>query len=317
MCTAVRFCDPEGRLYCGRNYDWGCGFGQGPVAVPANWEWQSRHLGPIKTVSGLIGMGIVQQNMPLFFDCVNEDGLYCAGLSYAGGFGVYVDPVEGKTNVASFEIPLWVCSQFTTVDEVEKAMGDLVITNDSFSAELTPMPMHWFIADKDRSIVVEQAANGLTVSHDGFDVLTNQPEFKFHCENMRNYLHLDTAWTPDVTMRDAKLSALGVGPSMMGLPGDPSAISRFVRVAILNANYPDERGDKANLTRLFRTLGAVSMVKGYCRQENGNFEYTNYTGGYSAATKTYSYSTYDDPSLRSITFDACKGIDEPVQLAQD
>ncbi len=315
MCTAVRSCDPEGHLYCGRNYDWGVSYGEGPVAVPAGWEWRSRHEGTFKTRTGLIGMSIVEEGMPLFFDCANEDGLYCAGLSFAGGFGVYRDPEEGKTNIASFEMPLWVCGTFSSVDEVEEALADAVITNDSFSSALEPSSLHWFVADAERSIVVEQDADGLKVSHDGFDVLTNQPEFRFHCENMRNYVHLDNAWTPEVTLREEHLTAMGVGPSMMGLPGDPSAISRFVCVAILNVLYPDEEGEKANVARLFRTLGAVSMVKGHCRQESGDFEYTFYTGGYSSASKTYYYSTYEDPALRTVTFDDCRGVDGLAKVA--
>ena len=251
----------------------------------------------------------------MLFRSANEDGLYCAGLSFAGGFGVYRDPEEGKTNIASFEMPLWVCGTFSSVDEVEEALADAVITNDSFSSALEPSSLHWFVADAERSIVVEQDADGLKVSHDGFDVLTNQPEFRFHCENMRNYVHLDNAWTPEVTLREEHLTAMGVGPSMMGLPGDPSAISRFVCVAILNALYPDEEGEKANVARLFRTLGAVSMVKGHCRQESGDFEYTFYTGGYSSASKTYYYSTYEDPALRTVTFDDCRGVDGLAKVA--
>lgn len=312
MCTAIRFTDDEGNVYSGRNLDWGCGFGQVPVAVPQGWQWDARHLGAQKTQYPVLGMGILEGGMPLYFDAANDQGLYCAGLSFAAGFADYVKPVDGKINVASFEIPLWIAGSFATVDEVEKAVESLVVTDDHFAPSMPPTPLHWFVADKERSIVIEQMADGLKIHHDGFDVLTNQPDFGFHCNNMRNYMHLDTEWTPDMSLRDAKLSALGVGPSMIGLPGDPSAISRFVRIATLNGHYPDEQGEQANVTRLFRSLGAVSMVKGYCKQESGNFEYTLYTGGFSSATQTYYFSEYDNPALRAVSIDACKGIDAPV-----
>ncbi len=314
MCTAVQFVDKNGNLYAGRNLDWGVDFGEKPVAVPKGFTWEAKHLGQQVCNHNLLGMGIVAEGLPLFFDAANDDGLYCAGLSFAAGFAHYADAKDGKTNVASYEMPLWICGNFDSVDQVEQAVSSLCITKDAVAPTMPPTDLHWFVADAHRSLVIEQTEEGLKVYKDGFDVLTNQPEFGFHQNNMRNYMHLDTEWTPETSMRDAKLSALGVGPSMMGLPGDPSSISRFVRVAVLNANYPEEEGEIANRTRLFKTLQAVSMVKGYCKQESGNFEYTLYTGGYSQATQTYYYNTYDDPAYKSVSMDVCKTIDGPTAL---
>lgn len=314
MCTAVRLTDKNNNLYVGRNLDWGVPFGEKPLLVPADWTWQSRHIGAIATQSPIIGMGLLMKDMPLYFDAVNEAGLYCAGLSFAAGFAHYNDADPSKINVTSFEMPLWVCSEFTTVAQVKEAAQNLNITNDTFDPSLPTSDLHWFVADKDQSIVIEQTAEGLKIYDDGFDVLTNQPDFQFHCNNMRNYIHLDGDWTPERTMRNAHLTALGVGPSVMGLPGDPSAISRFVRVALLNASYPDQDDDADNITRLFKTLNAVSMVKGYCRQESGDFEYTIYTGGFDSATGTYHYTTYDDPAYHTFSFADAASLSAPANL---
>lgn len=313
MCTAVRFTDDKGNVVVGRNYDWGKSYGEHPIAVGKNHTWQSRHEGNFSTHAPLLGMGITVPELPgtpLLFDVANEDGLYCAGLSFAANYGQYREPKSGKTNIASFEIPLWITSNFKTVAEVKHATENLNITNDQAAPGLPPALLHWFVADKTQSIVIEQASRGgglsgdeptLRVYDDPFDVLTNQPDFAFHRNNVHQYLHLSPECCETIKLREATVDALGVGPNMAGLPGDPSAISRFVRAALLNAYYPDQTGSADNRTRLLKTLQSVAMFKGLARQESGDFEYTIYSGGYSQTEQTYFYNTYDDPTIQSFS----------------
>lgn len=313
MCTAVRFTDEKGNLIAGRNLDWGCGYGQKPVVVGKNFTWSSRHEGDFTTHAKIVGMGIVVPqlpNMPLFFDAASENGIYCAGLSFAAGYAQYNDPAKGKTNITSFEMPLWITTNFKTVAEVKRAVQNLNITNDEAAPGLEPTALHWFVADKESAIVIEQTSFGggmdgtepiLHIYDDPFDVLTNQPDFSFHKNNMHQYIHLSSEWCPPVKMREATVGALGVGPQMAGLPGDPSAISRFVRVALLNAQYPEQTGIADNDTRLLKTLSSVAMVKGYCKQESGDYEYTLYGAGYNDTQKAYFYNTYDEPAVQTVS----------------
>lgn len=306
MCTAVWFVDADGNFYMGRNLDWGCGYGQKVVVTPRGWTWKARHAGTVVATSAIIGMGVLSQRttgLPLYFDCANEAGLMVEGLSFAAGFAHYYKPEAGKTNVTSYELPLWLASRFATVEEVEQAAQDLVITDDQSSPEFAPTPLHWIVADKNSAIVLEQDAKGLHVYKDGFGVLTNQPGFGFHEQNMRNYIALTNQWPGNKTLGSQKVTPLGVGPSIIGMPGDTSSISRFVRVAFLNANYPAQNGEKDNITRLFRTLGSVGMVKGLSKMADGSFEYTIYTAGWSSRSHTYYYSTYDDPAIRAVRLD--------------
>lgn len=315
MCTAVWFVDKNGNFYMGRNLDWDCGYGQKVIVTPRHWSWDSRHVGVQRTDSAIIGMAVQVNGLPMYFECANEKGLMVEGLSFAAGFAHYAKPQSGKTNVASYELPLWLTSNFTTVDEVEKAAANLVITDDQSDPHFAPTPLHWIVADKNRAIVLEQDEKGLHLYHDGFGVLTNQPGFDFHRQNMRNYVALRSQWPGDRVMGTEKLTPLGVGPSIVGLPGDSSSISRFVRVAYLNASYPAQEGEKDNVTRLFHTLGSVSMVKGMTAMANGHYEYTLYTAGWSSATHTYYYSTYDDPAIRSVALnDQLATAKEPVSI---
>ena len=303
MCTGVRFTDDKGNLYFGRNLDWIFDFGQNVVISPTNYSHTYEYLGPMKNKYALIGMGIVSDGIPLYFDCGNTEGLACGGLNFPG-YADYADPagIDGKTNIASYEFPLWVCSQFKTVDEVEAVLKDTVINskpvNDKFQASM----LHWLIADSERSIVVEYTKDGMQIFHDEVDVLANQPGFNWHTENLRNYMNVSNAWIDNVTWREHTMAPFGSGVSMRGIPGDYYSPSRFVRAAYLNANYPVQSGENANVGRLFHILGGVSMIKGAAKMDDkGDFEYTTYTGCFSPYYMNYYYTTYDDPAIRYVS----------------
>ena len=300
MCTAVRFNDKNGAMYFGRNLDWSCGYGQRVVITPTGYAPHSP-FGAITSIkSPVYGMGIVAENTPLYFDCANAAGLAVAGLNFPGYAQYAPAPQDGKTNVAAYEFPLWVVAGHTTVDEVERALANVLIVDKPVNEQYPSSLLHWIIGDATRSIVVEQTAAGLQVFHDDLDVLANQPGFAYHAENVRSYLNCSPEVAGPLTWSSAELSAYGCGSSMRGIPGDCYSPSRFVRVAYLNAFYPAKESEAENVSRLFHTLGGVSMVEGAARMIDGGFEITVYTGGMSTRTNTYYYNSYDDPAIRSV-----------------
>ena len=142
-------------------------------------------------------------------------------------------------------------------------------------------------------------ADGMHVHHDDVDVLTNQPTFDFHMENLRNYMCVSNEMAEPTSWGKASLTAWGAGVGMHGVPGDVSSPSRFVRVAYTNAHYPQQNDEATNVSRLFHTLGSVQMMDGMAKMGDGQFERTLFTSGYSSKTNTYSMNTYDDPAIRS------------------
>ena len=316
MCTAVRFTDSKGNMYWGRNLDWEMGYGQHVVAVPAAWEYDWVYGGVRSQERNIIGMAIIVKDergvdVPLFFDCANDAGLAIGGLNFPGdGFCRYEDaPIEGKTNITAYEFPLWVASSFSTVDEIESALLDsngeakIAIVGKAPTEELGVGELHYHIADAERSIVVEYKSDGLHVYHDELDVLANQPDFFWHSENARNYMSVTNEVPDDVKWREKKLSAFGSGFGMNALPGGFSSPSRFIRAAYLNSHYPVKDTEKENVSRLFHTLSGVAMIDGGAKMADGNYETTLYTGGYSAATRTYYFNDYDNPAIRSVNMD--------------
>ncbi|WP_104106431.1 choloylglycine hydrolase [Nocardioides sp. 616] len=300
MCTSIRFSDGSSNLYLARNLDWTYGYGERVVVTPTACDTNSPFGAVPRIQHAVIGMGIVEEDTPLYFDCGNDAGLAVAGLNFPGYASYAQEPVEGATNVAAFEFPLWVTSQFASVDEVEAALDDVVIVDEPINDKYPSSLLHWIIGDSTRAIVVESTSEGLQVFDNDVDVLANQPGFSWHHENLRNYLNTSPAFPEETMLGRAHLGPFGSGSHMRGIPGDYYSPSRFVRAAYVNAHYPGKASEEENVSRAFHTLQQVAMVDGSAAMGSGDFEKTIYTGLYSGRTKTYYWNTYDDPAIQSV-----------------
>lgn len=300
MCSGIRFSDNNGNMYFGRNLDWSTGFGQRVLITPRNYTLSSAFLGEMLSKYAIIGMGIAEDGIPLYFDCANEAGLAVAGLNFPGYARYEETPVLGKINIAAYEFPLWVAMNFKSVDDVEEALEKTVIVAKSVNEKYEVSMLHWIIGDKDRSIVVEYTKNGMEVFKDDVDVLTNQPGFGWHMENLRNYMNTDSGMPDSVKWRDVRIRPFGAGALMRGIPGDCYSTSRFVRAAYHNTHYPAKSTEEENISRLFHTLASVAMIDGAAQMSDGRSEKTVYTGGFSSATNTYYFNTYEDFGIKSV-----------------
>lgn len=300
MCTSIRFTDKSGHyMYLGRNLDWSCGYGERVVVTPRGVRPASPFGATPEVKYPIIGMGIIEEGQPLYFDCGNDQGLAVAGLNFPGYAMYEKDGVAGKTNVSSWEFPLWVCANFSTVNEVEEALDNVAIVDKPVTTKYPTSLLHWIIGDEQRSIVVEYRADGMHVFHDQVNVLANQPGFAWHEENLRNYMNVCSDYPEGEGAMGKALRPFGSGSMQRGLPGDYYSTSRFVRAAYVNANYPEQEDEAANVSRMFHSLQQVAMVDGCARMGNGDFEKTIYTGLFSSRTNTYYYNTYDDQMVRS------------------
>lgn len=301
MCTGIRFSDDKDNMFFGRNLDWSTGYGEKVVVTPRGYKYRSAFLGEMANSPALIGMGIVAENVPLYFDCANEHGLAIAGLNFPGYAAYEQAAVEGKTNVAAYEFPLWVALNFTSVDDVEKALKDVAIVAKPINDQYPVSQLHWIIGDSKKSIVVEYTKNGMEIFKNDVDVLTNQPGYGWHHENLRNYMNLFPQMPEKVQWSNASLAPFGSGSLIRGLPGGFYSTDRFIRVAYFNTHYPAQSTEEANVSRLFHSLTGVAMIDGAAEMADGSCEKTIYTGGYSTATQTYYYNTYEDPAIKSVS----------------
>lgn len=309
MCTGIRFSDSEGNMYLARNLDWSTRYGERVVITPKGFPLPYSFLDDAPARYAVIGMAVALHNYPLYFDCGNEAGLGVAGLNFPGFAEYSAEPCAGKTNIAAFEFPIWVAANFATVDEAEAALRNANIVAKPAGEHFGVSMLHWIIGDGKRSIVVEQMEDGLHVIDDPVDTLANQPEFTWHLTNLRTYITANGGFPANATWNRAELAPFGAGAGARGIPGDSYSPSRFVKAAFLNANYPEKSTEKENVLRAFHTLSNVAMVEGSAAMADGTFERTLYTGCFSARTKSYYYSTDDDPSIRCVKLDDFAGCD--------
>lgn len=301
MCTGLRFTDGKGNLYFGRNLDVGQDYGEKVIVTPRNYPLPYKFLDDTKTTKAVVGMGIVVDDYPSYFECINEDGLGIAGLNFPH-FAKFSDqPEDGKTNLASYEIMMWVTQNFAKVEDVKQALKNVNLVNEAINSSFAVAPLHWIISDKEESIVVEVSKQyGMKVFDNGLDVLTNSPDFSWQVTNLGNYTGLSPHDAVDQTWNKESVGPWGVGTGSLGLPGDSIPASRFVKAAYLNANYPVVEGEAANVAKFFNILKSVAMIKGSVVNKKGQDEFTVYTACYSQLTKTYYYNLYNDFEVKKI-----------------
>ncbi|WP_297815823.1 choloylglycine hydrolase [uncultured Lactobacillus sp.] len=303
MCTSLRFTDDENNLYFGRNLDVGEDYGEKVMVVPRNYSLPYKFMDDAKTTKAVIGMGIMINNYPSYFDCYNEDGLGIAGLNFPHYAKFSDGPVEGKTNLASYELMLWVTENFSTVAQVKKALKDVNLVSEAAIPAYPVAPLHWIISDKDEAIVLEVSKQyGMKIFEDKLGVLTNSPDFNWQLTNLGNYTGLTPHDATKQSWNGQEIAPWGVGTGSLGLPGDSIPADRFVKAAYLNANYPTAKGETANVAKFFNILKSVAMVKGSVVNKDGADEYTVYTACYSAKTKTYYCNFENDFELKSYSF---------------
>lgn len=300
MCTAISY--QNGDTYFGRNLDLERGYGERVVMTPRNYEIRMRCLEPLVRHYGMIGMAAVVDDYPLYFEATNEKGLSAAGLNFPEN-AYYPDFERGKDNVTPFEFIPWILGNCATVDEAKVQMKNMNLVNVGFSDNLKLSPLHWMISDKEKSIVVESTRSGLQINDNPFQVLTNNPSFEYHLTNMSNYMGLSVGPATMEFPAKLPLKNYSLGMGALGLPGDYSSASRFVRACFVKENSVSEKSEKSAVNQFFHILDAVAMPKGCVWTKNG-FEYTRYSSCCNVNRGIYYYKTYDDPTIRMAQMNA-------------
>ena len=296
MCTAI--CYRSNASYFGRNLDLDHGYGEGVVITPRNYEIKMRCEKPLKSHYAMIGMATVVEDYPLYYEAANEKGLSMAGLNFPEN-AVYFGFAEEKDNVTPFELIPWILAQCACVDEAKALLEKINLVNIDFNEQLPLSPLHWMISDKKRSIVAEPLKDGLRIYDNPFEVLTNNPPFEYHCTNVSNYMGLSAGLSTSQFRERIPVKNYSLGMGAMGLPGDYSSASRFVRALFVKENSASEHDEKSNVNQFFHILNSVAMPRGCVRSAEG-FEYTRYSSCCNADSGIYYYTTYDELKIRAI-----------------
>ena len=295
MCTALAFEKKD--FYFGRSLDLEYSYKESVTVVPRAFPLSFRKVPALKKHHAVIGMAFVQDNYPLFYEAVNEKGLGMAGLNFPGNARYYAEEKD-KDNIAPFEFIPYILGSCATLDEARDKLKNINLTDIPFSKELPNTPLHWMIADKSGAVVVETTDEGMRVYENPVGVLTNNPTFPMQMNRLSDYMALSIE-PPENNFTALPLKAYSRGMGAMGLPGDLSSASRFVRAAFVKHHSLCSDKEEDCVGQFFHILGAVEQQRG-CVKLGDKYEITIYTSCCNAAKGIYYYTTYGNRRIRAV-----------------
>ena len=297
MCTAIAYRTTGS--YFGRNLDLDRGYGERVVITPRNFEFKMRCSPDICQHYAMIGMATVIDGYPLYFEATNEKGLSMAGLNFPKNAS-YAHCSEKKSNIAPFELIPKILGECETTDSAADLISRINIAHINFSDSLPLSPLHWMISDKEKSIVLECTKDGTKIYDNPFEVLTNNPTFDYHVMYMNNYMGLHEGFMSNNLQENQSLINYSLGMGAIGLPGDFSSSSRFVKSVFVKEKSKCNGNEKDSVNQFFHILQAVAMPKGCVLALNGEYEYTRYSSCCNTDKQIYYFTTYDNMSIRSV-----------------
>lgn len=297
MCTAISY--KTNNHYFGRNLDLDFSYSEEVVIMPRNFRLNFRKIAPQNNHYAMIGMAVVVQNEPLFYDAVNEFGLSVAGLDFPKN-AHYEAEKEDKTNICQFEFIPYILGNCKDINEVLNLFKNINLVDISYNEDFPVSPLHWMISDKTGSIVVESMKNGLNIHKNPAGVLTNNPPFDYQCFNLNNYRNLKITNGENTFSNDLELDEYSNGLGTFGLPGDVSSVSRFVRAVFNKENSLCENDEKTSVSQFFHILSSVEVLNGACKKKNGKFNKTIYSSCMNCDKGLYYYTTYNNRQINCI-----------------
>lgn len=297
MCTAISI--NSGDHYFGRTLDLEYHYDERVVITPRNFPFSFTNNERADTHHAIIGIATVMDGYPLYYDAMNEAGLAIAGLNFPGN--AVFHPVDAtRINVAPFEFIPYILTHCNNVNEAEKLLRNSNITNIDFRPDLKASPLHWIISDKERCITVESVNDGLKIYDNSAGVLTNNPPFEIHLKNLERYSHLRTTDPENTVCTENGICTYSKGMGAVGLPGDFSSESRFVRANFIKSNSVAGNSEEENVHQFFHIMGTVNTPKGSVDLGDGKYEITVYTSCCNTDKGIYYFTTYENPQICAV-----------------
>ncbi len=301
MCTAVTYKTKD--FYFGRNLDYDFSYAEEVTITPRNFPLHFKKIDEIKSHYAIIGMAFVPDDYPLYYDAVNEKGLCMAGLNFVGN-AYYKEHTDGKINLAQYEFIPYILGKCASVEEALEELEKINLTAVEYREGLPVAQLHWIIADRQKAVTVEFVKEGLKIYNNGVGVLTNNPPFDEQVFNLNNYMGLSPR-DPENTFSDKiGLNRYSRGMGAIGLPGDLSSQSRFVRAAFVKLNSVSGSSEEESVNQFFHILTSVEQQRGACVIGKDGYEITVYSSCCNADKGIYYYTTYENHSISAVDMHA-------------
>lgn len=295
MCTAIAANADD--FYFGRTLDYEFTYGETVTLTPRNYVFDFLSGERVSKHYAILGMAHVRNNYPLYYDAFNEKGLCMAGLNFVGN--AYYNQSKEKIKVTQYEIIPYILCQCKNVEEAVKLIDKInIVGEEIFSLPIAEL--HFIIADKNNCITVESTREGVKIYENKVGVLTNNPPFNEQISRLSDFMYLSAEKPKNIFSKNIELRPYSRGMGALGLPGDYSSASRFVRIAFLKENSVFEGMEEQKVGQFFHIMDSVNVSKGSVI-ENGKYEITVYTSCCNATQGIYYYTTYNNRQITGVS----------------
>lgn len=312
-CTGIRLMAEDGSCIYGRTMEWGSFDLNSRVAiVPRGYAFKGLtpdgHNGKKWTaIYGVVGLDMLGKDM--LSDGMNEKGL-AAGLFYHPGTAEYMPYENGKASntITAVDVLAYILSQYATVEEVKKGMEKVRVVPVVEKALGIPVDAHWIVTEPSgKSIVIEYIGGNVRLFDNPLGVITNSPTYDWHMTNLRNYVNLSQVAIPTKKIEELNFAPLGGGSGMIGLPGDFTPPSRFVRAVAWSQTARPTKDADETVYELFRILDNFNLplgaAEGSDRENNqlkGMRSATIWTTAWDQDEKTLYFHTQHNRRVRKV-----------------
>ena len=266
----------------GRNFDYEISYKEEIITIK-RWEYGNAY--------SIIGVctGVVS-DYPLMYDGMNECGLVCGGLAFKGN-AYYIESDDSNPfediPMHPYNFVFEILGRFKDVKSVRKWLKNVIIVDEQYSDEMPNTDLHWFIADKNDAIVIEQTEDGLNIYDAETSVMTNNPPYPMQIDNYnteKDYIGCCVEYNSEKWFTR--------GMETDNLQGGYTSEERFIRASYL-LKMVDGCGSPFNdVTETFHLLGSVEQIYG-ATPVNDSFEYTIYSVVYDIERGVMWIKTYD------------------------
>lgn len=297
MCTAITY--DRGDFYFGRTLDYDFSYGDKIAITPRNYRFDFGRAGVCNRHYALMGMAHIADNYPLYYEAVNERGLGMAGLNFVD-YAVYGTKSSGKYSIAPYELIPFVLGRCENLSQARELLNEIRLENRAFSEKYPIAQMHWILADKSGSITVESTKNGMFVYDNQVGVLANNPEFPTQMLHLSNYMGISAKPPVNNLCSSIDLRQYSRGMGAIGLPGDWSSESRFVRAVFVKMNSVCGDSESEAVSQFFHIMGVVDSPRGCCDIGNNTYQITRYTCCFNCSKGIYYYTTYESRRISAV-----------------
>ena len=307
-CTSFLLPTTDGSGVYARTMEFGMELKSNALVIPRGFELSTTGADgkPGKSWKGKYGaIGMNALGEATLVDGMNEKGL-AGGILYFPEFAGYADgtKTDPEKSLAPWDVLSWILTNFATVDEVKAALGDISVINLVHPEMGIAPPVHYTIHDASgKSLVIEPVDGKLKIYDNPVGVMTNSPSFDWHLTNLRNYLKMSAINAAPITIGGEKFTQLGQGSGLMGVPGDSTPPSRFVRATAYVQTVAKEASGTDSVRLTEHILNNFDMPKGWIQTGKDSpmpLEYTQWSTIADLKNQKYYVKMYDDQVLREI-----------------